>query len=57
MSKRELKSLNAVTESGETCTGRKLRSGTVLRRPPSQQPEPEAMDDDEAATLEAAQII
>ena len=56
MSKRELKSLDAVTESGETCTGRKLRSGTVLRRPPSQQPEPEAMDD-EAATLEAAQII
>ena len=57
MSKRELKSLDIVTESGETCTGRKLRSGTVLRQPPSQQPEPEAMDDDEAATLEATQII
>ena len=61
MSKRELaniKSLDVITESGEICTGRtELQSGTVLRRPSSQQPEPEAMDNNEAVNLETAQII
>ena len=50
--------MDVITKSGEICTSRtELQSSAVLRQPPSQQPEPKAMDDNAAVNQEAAQII